>query len=140
MHRIVNWLLTLEDRRALRARQVEHDVPHKVKLPGFWEKDSATWFKLAKVVMKDNHLGDPQVMYRTVLMHIPHHRLERARGILSLADTLVYPFIGLKNRPVELLLLPPFRSHVGRQAESIHPAVVPAGVLPRTTLYCILSL
>ena len=47
MHRIVNWLLTLEDRRALRARQVEHDVPHKVKLPGFWEKDSATWLKLA---------------------------------------------------------------------------------------------
>ena len=93
----------LEERRALASRPVEHAVPHKVKLPGFWEKDAATWFKLAEAVMKDNHVVDPQVMYRTVLLHIPHHVLERARGIQSLADTSVDPFMGLKNRLVELL-------------------------------------
>ena len=35
MHRIVNRLLALEERRALPARPVEHAVPHKVKLPAF---------------------------------------------------------------------------------------------------------
>ena len=53
--------------------------------------------------MEDNHVVDPQVMYRTVLLHIPQHVLERARGILSLADTSVDPFMELKNRLVELL-------------------------------------
>ena len=42
-------------------------------------------------------------MYRTVLLHIPHHVLERARGILTLAHTAVHPFTELKNRLVELL-------------------------------------
>ena len=46
MHRIVNRLLALE----------EHAVPHKVKLPGFWEKDAAAWFRLAEAVMEDNHV------------------------------------------------------------------------------------
>ena len=42
LHRIVNRLLALGERRAI-ARPVEHAVPQKVKLPGFWEKDAATW-------------------------------------------------------------------------------------------------
>ena len=46
---------------------------------------------------------EQQVMYRTVLLHIPHHVLERARGILTLADTAVHPFTELKDRLVELL-------------------------------------
>ena len=37
LHRIVNQLLALEERRALAARPVEHAVPQKVKLPaGLW--------------------------------------------------------------------------------------------------------
>ena len=43
LHRIVHRLLALEERRALPAlptRPVEHAVPHKVKLPAFWEKDA----------------------------------------------------------------------------------------------------
>ena len=50
--------------------------------------------------MEDNHVVEPQVMYRTVLLHIPYHVLERARGILSLADTWVDPFTQLKDRLV----------------------------------------
>ena len=73
LHGIVNQLLALEKRRALA-------VPHKVKLPGFWEKDAAAWFRLAEAVMEDNHVVDQWVMYRMVLLHIPHHVLERARG------------------------------------------------------------
>ena len=59
LHRIVNRLLALKERRALAARPVEHTVPNKVKLPGFWEKDVAAWFKVAEAVMEDNHVGDP---------------------------------------------------------------------------------
>ena len=45
-----------------------------------------------------------RVMYRTVLLHIPHHVLVRARGILTLADTAEPPFTEqLKDRLVELL-------------------------------------
>ena len=73
-------------------------------LPGFWEKDAAAWFRLAEAVMEDNHVVDQPVMYRTVLLHIPHHVLERARGILTLADTAVHPFTELKDRLVELLM------------------------------------
>ena len=75
MHRIVNQLLALEERRALVARPVEHPVPHKVKLPGFREKDVAAWFKLAEAIMEDKSLVDTQVMYRTVLLPILHHML-----------------------------------------------------------------
>ena len=52
LHWIVNpnQLLALEERRALAVRPVEHAVPHKVKLPGFWDKDAATWFRLAEAV------------------------------------------------------------------------------------------
>ena len=103
LHRIVNQLMALEERRTLAARPVEHPVPHKVKLPGFWEKDVAAWFKLDEVVMEDKHVVDTQVMYRTVLLHIPHHVLERTRGIISLTDTSVDPFTGLENRLVVLL-------------------------------------
>ena len=56
LHRIVNRLLALEERRALPARPMEQAVPHKVKLPAFWEKDAAAWFKLAEAVMEDNHV------------------------------------------------------------------------------------
>ena len=76
------WTLDrlLEERRYLTPSQVEQAVPHKVNLPPFWEKDAAAWFKLAEAVMEDNFMRDPRVMYRTVLLHIPHHVLERARG------------------------------------------------------------
>ena len=103
LHRIVNRLLALEERRAQPAQPVEHAVPHKVKLPPFWEKDAAAWFRLAEAVMGDNHVVEEAVMYRTVILHIPHHVLERARGILSLADTAEFPFTDLKSRLVELL-------------------------------------
>ena len=71
---------------------MEHVVPHKVKLPAFWEKDAIAWFRLAEAVMEDNHMVEQRVMYRTVLLQIPHHVLERARGILTLADTAEHPF------------------------------------------------
>ena len=54
--------------------------------------------------MPDNHVQDPWMIYRTVLIHIPHHVLEIARGILSLADTAADPFRELKDRMVELLM------------------------------------
>ena len=82
---------------------MEQAVPHKVKLPAFWEKDAAAWFRLAEAVMEDNHVVEQRVMYRTVLLHIPHQVLERARGIFTLADTAVHPFTELKDRLVELL-------------------------------------
>ena len=82
---------------------MEQPVPHKVKLPPFWEKDVAAWFKLAKAILEDNRVQDPRVMYRTVLLHIPHHMLERARGVLSLADTVADPFKELKDRLVKQL-------------------------------------
>ena len=53
--------------------------------------------------MEDNHVVEQRVMHRTVLLHILHHVLERARGILTLADTPVHPFTELKDRLVELL-------------------------------------
>ena len=56
LHRIVNRLLALEERRALPASPVEHTVPHKVKHRAFWEKDAAAWFRLAEAVMEDNHV------------------------------------------------------------------------------------
>ena len=43
------------------------------------------------------------MMHRTVLLHILHHVLERARGILTLANTAAHPFTELKDRLVELL-------------------------------------
>ena len=61
LHRIVHRLLALEERRALPAlpvlpaSPVVHAVPHRVKLPAFWEKDAAAWFWLAEAVMEDNH-------------------------------------------------------------------------------------
>ena len=87
LHRIVHRLLALEERRALPTRPVEHAVLHKVKLPAFWEKDAAACFRLAEAVLGENHVVEQRVMYRTVILHILHHVLERARGILSLADT-----------------------------------------------------
>ena len=78
LRRIVDRLL--EERKCLPPRQVELAVPHNVKLLPFWEKDAAAWFKLAEAVLEDNSVRDPRVMYRTVLLHIPHHMLERARG------------------------------------------------------------
>ena len=53
---------------------------------GFWERDWAAWFRLAEAVMEDNHVVNQRVMYRTVLLHIPHNVLEKARGILTLAE------------------------------------------------------
>ena len=62
LHQIVNRLLALEERRALPTRPVEQAVPHKVKLPAFWEKDAAAWFRLAEAVMEDNHVVEQRVM------------------------------------------------------------------------------
>ena len=83
LHGIVNRLLALEERRALPARPVEHAVPHKMKLPAFWEKDAAAWFRLAEAVMEDNHMVEQPVMYRTVLLHIPqcHTMCWRGPGV-----------------------------------------------------------
>ena len=53
--------------------------------------------------MEDNHVVEQQVMHRTVLLHILHDVLERARGILTLANTAAHPFTELKDRLVELL-------------------------------------
>ena len=103
LHRIVNRLLALEERRNLAVRPMEYAVPHKVKLPCFWEKEAATWYRLAEAVMEDNHVVKQWEMYWTVLLHIPHHVLERARVILTLADTAAHPFTALKDRLVELL-------------------------------------
>ena len=87
----------------MRPRQVEQAVPHKVKLPPFWEKDAAAWFKLEEAILEENRMRDPRVMYRTVLLHIPHQLLERARGVLGLADIETDPFKELKDRLVKLL-------------------------------------
>ena len=65
---MVDQLLALEERRVLTARPAEQAVPHKVKLPPFWEKDSATWFLLVEAVIEDNHVRNPWVRYRKVLM------------------------------------------------------------------------
>ena len=78
LHRIVDRLL--EERRYLPPRQVEQAVFHKVKQPPIWEKDTAAWFKLAEAVLEDNRVRDPRVMNRNVLLHIPHHALERVVG------------------------------------------------------------
>ena len=67
-----------EERSYLLSRPVEQTVPHKVMLPPFWEKNKADWFKLVEAVLEENRLRDPRVMYRTVLLQIPHHVLERA--------------------------------------------------------------
>ena len=124
LFRIVDKLL--EERRYLPPRQVEQAVPHKVKLPPFWEKDAAAWFKLAEAILEDNHVRDPQVMYRTVLLHIPHHMLERARGVLSLANTVADHFKGLKDSLVEGATHPqqagPVHQHlVGDGAQRLRP-------------------
>ena len=87
----------------MRPRQVEQAVPHKVKLPPFWEKDAAAWFKLEEAILEENRMRDPRVMYRTVLLHIPHQLLERAREVLGLADIETDPFKELKDRLVKLL-------------------------------------
>ena len=42
-------------------------------------------------------------MYRTVLLYIPQHMLERAGGVLCLGNTVVDPFKELKDRLVGLL-------------------------------------
>ena len=41
----------LEERRYLPPRQVEQAVSRKVKLPPFWEKDAAAWFKLVEAIL-----------------------------------------------------------------------------------------
>ena len=94
----MNRLLALEGRRAHMARTAKQAVPHKVKLLAFGKKDVA-----AEAMMEDNHVPDPRVRYRAELLYIPNHLLERARCILSLADTSVDPFTELRDRLVELL-------------------------------------
>ena len=63
LRRMVDHLLALEERTVLTARPAEQAVPHKVKLPALWEKDVATWFRLAEAVMEDNHARDPRVRH-----------------------------------------------------------------------------
>ena len=74
LHQIVHRLLALEERRALPTRPVEHAVPHKVKLPAFWEKGAAAWFRLDVAVMEDNHVVEQRVMY--TLYSRVHHIFE----------------------------------------------------------------
>ena len=103
LRRIVDRLL--EERRYLTPRQGEQAVPNKVKLPPFWEKDAAAWFKLAEAVLEDNRLRDPRVMYIVQNCDTPHPppRAGDGQGVLSLAGTGADPFKELKDRLVELL-------------------------------------
>ena len=71
--------------------------PPQGEAASFWKKDAAAWFRLAEAVMDDNHVVEQRVMCRTVLLHIPHHVLERTRGILTLAATAAHPFTKLKD-------------------------------------------
>ena len=93
----------LEERRYLLPRPVEQALPHKVKVLPFWEKETATWFKLAEAVLEDNHVRDPWVMHRTVILHIPHHMLERVRGGPEPGRHSSGPFQVAVDRLVELL-------------------------------------
>ena len=51
----------------------EQAISYRVKLPACWEKDMAAWFRLAEAVLEDNHVQDPGVKYRMVLLHSHHH-------------------------------------------------------------------
>ena len=75
----------------------------KVKLPPFWEADAAAWFDLADEVFEALQVTDSRSKYRAVLVHIPPHILERARGVLRTATTSAQPFEQLKAKLVELL-------------------------------------
>ena len=75
LHRIVNWLLALEERRALVSRPEEHGVLHKVNLPGFWEKDAAAWdpekMELHRIVNRLLALGERRAIARPVEHAVP---------------------------------------------------------------------
>lgn len=74
----------------------------KVKLPPFWEKDAAAWFKLVEEIFAASNVVDPRARYRQVLLHVPQALLERARGVLNAADTAADPFGELRKRLVDL--------------------------------------
>ena len=44
------------------AKPPKQAVPHRVKLPLFWEKGAAACFWLAEALMEDNRVRDLQVM------------------------------------------------------------------------------
>ena len=55
----------------------------KVKLPSFWEKDTAAWFDLVEEILAENNIVNARAKYRAVLIHIPQHLVERARGVIT---------------------------------------------------------
>ena len=75
----------------------------KVKLPAFWDKDAGAWFTLAEEILTANNIVDQRAKYRAVLLVIPHHILERTRGVLNAASAAADPYKELKDRLVELL-------------------------------------
>ena len=82
-------------------------------------------------------MRDTQMMYRTVLLHIPHHMLERDRGILSLADTMVDPFGELRDRLVELLT-PSLLDQCNSTTQPTGPALTAASEVPVKAWGCLL--
>lgn len=78
-------------------------MPNKVKLPPFWEKDAAAWFRSADETLEECNIGEARAKYRAVLLHIPQHLVERARGVINAADAAADPYDELKRRLVELL-------------------------------------
>jgi len=76
---------------------------NKVKLPPFWEKDTAAWFRLVEEILEAHHVTDLRARYRLTLLSVPQHILERARGVLNAADTAADPYSELKSRLIELL-------------------------------------
>ena len=75
----------------------------KVKLPPFWEKDAAAWFRTAEEILEECGVTEAKAKYRAILMHVPQHLVERARGVLNAADAAADPYEELKLRLVELL-------------------------------------
>ena len=91
MRLIISRLLLLEERSS-QGRPPVAATSLKVKLPPFWEKDAAAWFQLAEDEMASQGMTDPKARYRTVLLYMPAHLLERARGILNAASAAVNLF------------------------------------------------
>jgi len=75
----------------------------KVKLPSFWEKDTAAWFDLVEEILAENFIVNARAKYRAVLIHIPQHLVERARGVINAAAAAIDPYEELKVRLVEML-------------------------------------
>ena len=88
---------------SVRGQNTTNVAASKVKLPTFWEKDTAAWFDLVEDILVENRIVDARAKYRAVLLHIPQHLVERARGVINAAGAAIDPYEELKERLVELL-------------------------------------